>query len=166
MSASYYLSLFEESNNDSYDNYNSLDESVDCYAWIPGEPDIKKKRPTKFGTLDASNLKREEIRLKLKNCQQIIINDFMICVKENPASKIVSKEPVYTIIIYETIRKTLTGNPCNIQKKLNTAADDRFNKCSWARIFDYNGVATNIKEDLFLDIIKWLKAAGNLIALF
>jgi len=158
-----YLRLIEEAIHQEEDYL----EDIDCKAWIPAEPAIKKKIPERFGSIDATKLKREAIKKVIAHCPCITVSKFLImlstCEGNNDISSIddANKQLYYSIRIFETKYHTPSGRPCNMQYKVYLSKDIRFENRPWLKFF-LGSTALKVPEETLLDIIRWLQAITKL----
>lgn len=162
-----YLRLLEElSKEDDLDSETPSGIDVLDVSWMPSESSAKAKmlKSLNFnGTIDATHLKKEQIKeaiAKSKNLQvahfSIKIRGFYVSDKQNNS--------FMHLDIYERRTKTATGQPCNMDYKLDVFGDKRFAGRPWLQLFNNNraGTATNVPIDTVVDIVKWLQALKKL----
>lgn len=154
-----YLKLIEEvyKESDCFDEQPKIDDIV----WMPSESPIKRKIPIRYGSIDATNLKRDDIKKAILNRQQITVGNFLIFIKNE-------ENNLLDICIYETKYKTNTGRPCKMQCKINFLKDSRFEKRPWIHHFIKNNYnlksASDITKETLEEIIRWLQAITKLPA--
>lgn len=117
----------------------------------------------KSGSIDVTNMKKEEISRYLNTRNEFKVGDFIIHVDNG------SKENHINIHILETQRKTASGFPCNMLVKKDVIHDKRFASCPWLSYFYGNyGVTRKTAYDIpveeLMNIIKWVKAINKMTA--
>ena len=137
-----------------------MDDFVDCNAWIPSEP-VKKPLLERFGSIDATKLKRDAAKQALQKYQILNIGQFVLTIKL-PEDK--TDKEKYIVCLYETKNITPLGRPCNMQYKVNLFKDTRFENRSWLTYFKKHGASNPIPEAVVLDIVRWIQAIIKLPA--
>lgn len=142
-------------------------EFIDCDAWIPAESDNKKSVINSlYGSINATNLKREEIRRAIKKHNYFDVGNFTLFVKYS--DNVDEKYPtyIYNVTLYETKRTTASGKPCNMKYKIVGEQDTRFANCPWKTHFTKYVMQhkKNITENDLIDMIKWLQAITKIPA--
>jgi hypothetical protein len=159
-----YLRLLQEVANAESNDLDDQDIPED--AWIPAESGIKEKMAasTYMGSADITKLKRAEIGAALLKYHHVKVGGFTIqidkCRNGNNATTHLNLD------IWEKQYKTPTGNPCNMDYRVDFDRDNRFTTCSWLPLFTTNksGSGTNILIATAVDIIRWLQAIQRISA--
>jgi len=146
----------------------------DDEAWIPSTSKILEKynkskknlSSNKSGSIDVTNMKKDEILKYIKIRNEFKVGDFIIHVSDG------SKEDHVNIHILENQRKTASGFPCNMLVKKDVIKDKRFSSCPWISYFYYNckygktsrRTAIDVPVEEIINIIKWVKAINKMTA--
>jgi len=105
--------------------------------------------------INATHIKKADIEKIIYKSQKIIVGNFMI------VSAFETSIDSFKIVLYEKVFKTVSGIPCNMEKKINIAKDDRFKGRPWVKHF--NGIwGAKVSSKDYIDIIKWLQVVENL----
>lgn len=140
-----------------------MEDFVDCNAWIPAEPAHKKSPPERYGSIDATKLKKEGVQQAIQKYQILNIGRFVLTIKLADKIKQEDKQE-YLVSLYETKYVTPLGRPCNIQYRVALYKDTRFENRPWLKYFRTYGGSTAIPEATVLDIVRWLQAIIKLPA--
>jgi cell division protein FtsI/penicillin-binding protein 2 len=149
-----YLKLIQAAYNS--ENEENLEDFIDCSAWIPAEPVIKKSKPNLSGNIDVTNFKREALEKAIKKCCNITVGKFMIVATYS------SSVDTYKLFVYERVFKTASELPCNMQNKVNIPKDNRFEGRPWRNKFNSKWGAKDVPTETYIDIIRWLQAITKL----
>jgi hypothetical protein len=142
-------------------NEDDLDDYIDCDAWVPAEPIVKKKvGPVSnlLSSVDATNLKKDAIERIIRRTKQINVGKFLVLIKDH----FEGKDESFNVIIYETKNKTPTGLSCNIQVKVNMSKDSRFSDRKWKNNFKNGIFGQKLSPEALVDVLKWLQAVTKL----
>lgn len=117
----------------------------------------------KSGSIDVTNMKRNEILTHIKTKSEFTIGNFIVHVDNG------DKEDYVNIHILENQHKTASGFPCNMLVKKDVVRDKRFSSCPWLSYFSSKHgsprrTAYNVPAEEIINIIKWIKAINKMTA--
>lgn len=159
-----YLELIQQLVDQQYEE--AIDDyDVDKMAWIPAEPEIKKKLESlnHHGMIDLTHVKSNKLREEIKKCANLRVGSFKIAltsIRPNP----VKGDIGYDLEIREERTKTPSGQPCRVDYRADIVKDSRFKGRPWLKYFLNNGVGTNVPIDTVVDIVRWMQAIKKLTA--
>lgn len=162
-----YLKLLEELSNESDQEIDDISviDNLDI-TWMPSESAAKAKmlKNLQFnGTADATHMKKAQIKEAIAKSKNLQVGHFSIKIRGFYVSEKQSNSFMH-LDIYERRTKTATGQPCNMDYKLDVMGDKRFIGRPWLNLFNNNrqGTATNVPIDTVVEIVKWLQALKKL----
>lgn len=162
-----YLKLLEEiACEDSPDYEQNLSEILGDVSWSPSISPAKEAMLKKLqfsGTVDATHMKRAQLKEALAKSKNLQVGHFSIKIIGFYDSE-KHQTSFMTLNIYERRTKTATGQPCNMDYKIDVFSDNRFAGRPWLHLFGNNsqGKATNVSMDTAIEIVKWLQALKKL----
>ena|ERR1700676_3009441 len=160
-----YERLLEQLSSDDQD----LEQDIPEDAWIPSEPFAKDrmKLHKSLGSIDATDLKKDQIQDALYSCKNIQVGNFSIRIESYhgyPNKQGKGTDLSMDIYLMEKRYKTPSGNPCNMDYKIDIYKDNRFTNRPWLHHFVAYGRAVNIPVETVVDVVKWLQALKRLPA--
>ena len=144
-------------------------ENIESDHWIPAESPLKDKIPISVqnGTMDLSDAKKDKISTALRSASNFTVGHFIIKVERNlfdsKRNPIVGN-PTFNIELYEERFKTPSGNPCRMTYKIDIKKDSRFNQCKWVSHFSYSNKASNVSNEIFVEVVRWMQALKRMTA--
>jgi hypothetical protein len=127
-------------------------------AWIPAEPAAKELMniSSHRGPIDITKFRRADIGKTLLKYDSVLVGSFLVRIDKsyngnNPVTHL-------DLELWEKQYKTPSGNPCNMDFRINIHTDSRFTNCSWLPLFSTRGNANNVLIATAVDIIRWLQA--------
>jgi hypothetical protein len=150
--------------NDDADFYSPPEE-----AWIPAESEAKERMNfvNRNGSIDVTKFRKEKIQEALYKCINIVCGVFLIRINKyhgSPDKFGKGTNLSMDISLAETKFKTATGQPCNMQFRMNLTNDNRFTNRPWLHYFSAYGRGTNVPVEVVVDIIRWLQALKRMNA--
>jgi hypothetical protein len=166
-----YLEMLESLNEDQYgsDGEDYVPDNYSEEAWMPSVSPHKEKmfRTIRNGQLDITKYRKEQIKDAIYKVVNLTVGEFLIHITEYHGMPVRNKPQetklTLDIILYGTKYKTETGQPCNMQFKLDPKTDNRFAGKPWLERFS-GCRADNIPVDTVVDIIRWLQALKRMNA--
>lgn len=166
-----YLKILQELVDQQYNDTNTQDieqEDTWIYAESPLLEKIKKSKPNYHGVIDVTNFKRHKIRDALYDYMQFRVGEFLIKIitYQGESNKKLADDAKTTVNVslWEKKFTTPSGNPCNMDFKLNILKDNRFHGKPWLLLFNSSGSGYNIPITTMIDIIRWMQAIQKLTA--
>lgn len=168
-----YLKLLEELVDQ---QYSGLDDdeiptttSIQEVDWESRVSEIKERmiHPNYHGVVDASDIKSDKLPGLLEKYMNIRVGNFLIKINAyqgQPHNLSVNSDLKMSIGIWTKIFKTASGNPCNLDSKLQIHKDTRFKGREWVKLFNTEGTASKVPAKTVVEIIRWLQAINKLTA--
>jgi len=160
-----YLKLLEELTDQQYDSDEDEPLNPPDEAWIWADPPAKEKIRihNHHGVVDVTKCRKDSIQEALYKCMNIKVGDFLIKIERYhgyPDKFGKGVDLTMDIEVWEKKYKTPSGNPCNMDFRMDWSKDNRFFGRKWLQWFD-NGIsssAQNVPVDTVVDIIRWMQA--------
>jgi hypothetical protein len=161
-----YLKLLEEMSNNEEDLDNS--PPIEDESWIWADPPVKDKIKISnyHGVIDATKFKKEEIQDALYKCMNIQIGNFLLKIDKYhgfPDTHGNGSNLTLDIQTWEKKYRTPSGNPCNMDFRVDLSKDDRFANRPWINLF--NGCyGSKVPVETVVEIVRWLQAIKRMTA--
>lgn len=167
-----YQKILEEIYNEQYNDEPETDLIPDD-SWIPAESSAKEAmlRATnnKHGIIDVTKFRKEKIQDALYKCMNIQVGGFLIRIDSyNGEPGKLSKGATLSldIEVWEKRFKTPSGNPCNMDFRMDWSKDNRFFGRPWLKHFG-NGnssSAHDVPVETVIEIVRWMQALKRMNA--
>jgi len=140
------------------------EEKIPDDAWIWADPPEKEKMKNIIfnGVIDATNLRKSEIKKAIGQSKNIKVGNFTIRLVDFYGRGPLDKGTL-SLRIYEKRTQTPTGQPCNMDYDAELHKDDRFNGRPWLSYFE-GSYGREIPIDTIVDIVKWMQVIKKLTA--
>lgn len=162
-----YLKLLEEIADEQYDESDDV-PSISDDSWIWSEPPIKEK--IKFqnlhGIVDVTKYRKDKIQEALYKCMNIQVGTFLIKIDTYhgyPDKKGKGVDLTMDIETWEKRFKTPSGNPCNMDFRVDLSTDNRFTGRPWLTFFSGSS-ARKVPVDTVVEIVRWMQAIKRMTA--
>jgi len=144
----------ELTSEENYCYHNDISEKVE---------NIKNKIKRNNSVIDITLVKKDDLKSYLLKNKRFIMGKFTI-----ELDKYI-EEDKYRISLWEKRVITNTGQPCNIDCRINLKKDERFNQCDWIKYFCNKPIARisdNWSQAITIDevtkIVRYLQVVGKL----
>lgn len=163
-----YLKLLEEISNHQYDDEEDDVPNVEDDSWIWAESPAKDRmmRLNHHGVIDVTKFRKEKIRDALYKCTNIQVGSFMIRISTYhgyPDKLGKGTDLTMDIETWEKRYKTPSGNPCNMDFRVDLSDDNRFTGRPWLLLFKGSS-ARKIPVETVVEIIRWMQAIKRMTA--
>lgn len=147
----------------SFDDEPEIPDTTDD-SWIWAEPPAKEKMKNIVfnGMVDATNLRKADIKKALSKAQNIQVGAFTLRIRDFYGKDPLEKG-VLSFSVLERKTKTPNGHPCNMDYDTDLSKDNRFNDRPWLSYFKGSS-ARDVPIDTIVDIVKWMQAIKKLSA--
>ncbi len=159
-----YLKYLKELTDGQYSFEEDDSPDVPDDSWVWAEPPAKEKMKNIIfnGMVEATNLRKVEIKDALSKAKNIQVGSFTIRIRDfygkNPLEK-----GTLSFDVFERKTRTPNGQPCSMDYRADLSKDDRFNTRPWITYFNGSG-ARDVPIDTIVDIVKWMQAVKKLSA--
>lgn len=156
-----YIKLLEQLTAEQYDT----EDEISCIpedVWMPAESEakIKLKNITFNGVIDCTNMRSNDIKTVISKTKNIKVGNFLIKINDYYGEDPIIKRNL-SIEVYERLYKTPTGQPCNMDFKVDLTMDSRFAGRPWLTYFN-GSWAKDIPIENIIDIIRWMQVLKKL----
>lgn len=133
-------------------------------SWIWAEPPAKEKMKNIIfnGIVDATALRKEQIKGALSQAKNIQVGEFTLRM-----SSYYGKDPIeqgnLSFSVYKKQFKTATGQPCNMDMKFDLTQDNRFTGRPWLTYFK-GAWARDMPIDTVVEVVRWMQGIRRMKA--
>jgi len=156
-----YLKLLEEIADEEQDDVPDVSDD----SWIWSEAPIKEKIrfSNLHGIVDVTKYRKDKIQDALYKCMNIKVGDFIVKIDTyHGYPDKLGKDVGLTmdIEVWEKRYKTPSGNPCNMDFRIDWSKDNRFFGRPWLKYFSggSSSSASHVPVDTVIEIIRWMQA--------
>lgn len=152
---------------DDYDYCEVPDDS-----WAPGESSAKelmKRADGRYGIIDVTKFRKDKIQEALYKCMSIQVGEFLIRIDTYhgyPDKFGKGTNLTMDIEVWKKQYKTLSGNPCNMDFKMDWSKDNRFFGRPWLQLFagGTSCSANDVPVETVIEIVRWMQALKRMNA--
>lgn len=126
-------------------------------SWVWAEPPAKEKMKNVVfnGMVDATKLRKEQIKNALIKARNIQVGDITLRM-----NSYYGKDPLeqgnLSFTVFKKQYKTATGQPCNMDLKYDLSQDNRFTGRPWLSYFT-GAFARDMPMDTVVEVVRWMQ---------